>query len=216
MKLSRFAELSIEEVANTATHGLGLLLSICGFIFLTLIAWRGDRWQWISSLVYGISLVVLYAASTLYHSTTSPHHKRLFQLLDHCCIFLLIAGSYTPFLLVLLRDGIGIGMLWIVWAIAISGILLKVIFRERANALGIVMYLALGWLGVFAVKPIYYAAGLIPMILIIAGGVSYSAGMIFFGWKSIRHHHAIFHVFVLIGSIIHYAAITFYIMPEWS
>lgn len=215
MSLSHFAELSVEELANVITHGAGLLLSVVGFaVLLVLAIVHGDVWHVTSTVVYGSSLVILYAASTLYHSAITPHRKSLLQMLDHCCIYLLIAGSYTPFLLVVLRDGIGPGMLAIVWAIAVFGIVFKLIFRQRFKGLGIFLYLAMGWLGLVVAPAMYAAMGLTPLLYIVAGGVSYTAGMIFFGWKSIKHHHAIFHVFVLLGSILHYIAITTYIVPH--
>ena len=210
---ARLNELSIEEVANTLTHGVGLVLSVVGFVVLAALAIiYGDGWHIASSIIYGASLVILYAASTFYHSAVTPDSKRTMQLVDHCCIYLLIAGSYTPFLLVVLRSSLGVGILTFVWAFAIVGIALKVIFRERVNAVGIAMYLIMGWLGVALVQPLYLALGLTPLILVVAGGVSYSLGMIFFGWKSIKHHHAIFHVFVLAGSVIHFIAIAAYVM----
>lgn len=213
MRISAFAELSVEELANTITHGFGLLLSIIGSGVLLLLAILHGGWLYIaSSTVYGASLIVLYAASTLYHSSTTPHRKSFLQLLDHCCIYVLIAGSYTPLLSLVVTTGFGLGMLAFVWAIAVFGIVMKVMYRERLNALGIVLYLALGWLGLAVVPPMYAALGLTPLILMVAGGLSYTAGMIFFGWKSLRHHHAIFHVFVLGGSILHYIVIAAYIV----
>lgn len=213
MITAHLKQLSVEEVANTLTHGAGLLLSIVGFAVLaTLAIIYGDGWHIASSIVYGASLVILYAASTFYHSAVTPHRKSFLQLVDHCCIYLLIAGSYTPFLLMVMRDSFGLGLLALVWAIAAFGIAMKVIFRERFNAVGIAMYLIMGWLGVVAVQPLYFALGLMPLILVIAGGISYTLGMIFFGWKSLKHHHAIFHVFVLAGSIIHFIAIAGYVL----
>ncbi len=211
---ARMDQMTVEEVANTLTHGVGLLLSLVGFVILLSLAfYHGDVWHIAGSAIYGTSLVVLYAASTVYHSTITPHRKEMLQLVDHCCIYLLIAGSYTPFLLIVLRNDIGPGMLVVVWAFAVFGIMMKVLFRHRFKALGITLYLLLGWLGVITMQPLYAALGLIPLILVLAGGVSYTLGMIFFGWKAIKHHHAIFHVFVLAGSILHYAAIAGYVMP---
>lgn len=214
MITAHLKQLSVEEVANTLTHGAGLLLSIVGFLVLaTLAIIHGDGWHIASSAIYGSSLVILYAASTFYHSTMTPHRKSLLQLVDHCCIYLLIAGSYTPFLLMVMRDSFGLGLLALVWAIAAFGIAMKIIFRGRFNAVGIAMYLIMGWLGVVTVEPLYFTLGLAPLILVITGGISYTLGMIFFGWKSIKHHHAIFHVFVLMGSIFHYAAVVLYVVP---
>ncbi|HSU24684.1 MAG TPA: hemolysin III family protein [Pyrinomonadaceae bacterium] len=207
-------KLSVEEIANSLTHGLGLLLSLAGFAFLvTLAALNGGRWHIASSIVYGASLVILYAASTCYHGTTSPKLKQKLQVVDHCCIYLLIAGSYTPFALVVLGGAFGTGLLAFVWAFALFGIAMKLIFRGRYNAAGVVSYLAMGWVGIIAVQPLYLALGAVPLALILAGGISYSLGVIFFGWHSIRHHHAIWHVFVLGGSIFHFLAVAIYVMP---
>jgi len=214
MLRAHFKELAIEEIANATTHGLGLVLSIIGFIVLMVIAiLNGDRWHLASSIVYGLSLVVLYAASTAYHSTITAHRKSFLQLVDHCCIYLLIAGTYTPFLLGVLRSEFGLTLLVTVWAMAALGIALKVMYRGHLKAVGIAMYLVMGWIGVFAVGPMYQVLGLFPLVLIVGGGVSYSLGMIFFGWHRIKHHHAIFHVFVLAGSILHYLAIVLYVVP---
>jgi len=212
---AHLSEMAVEEVANATTHGFGLVLSVIGFaVLLTLAILSGDSWFVVSSVVYGTSLVVLYAASTIYHTVIHERTKRYLQLLDHCCIYLLIAGTYTPFLLTVLRGTLGESALAFIWTIAVVGITLKLIFRDRFNILGIVLYLLMGWIGVFAIKPMYEALGLAPLILIIGGGLSYTLGMIFFGWHRIRHHHAIFHVFVLGGSILHYAAIVGYLIPK--
>jgi len=213
MIAARLEKLSVEEVANSLTHGFGLLLSIAGFVFLLALAIvNGDGWHIASSLVYGSSLVVLYSASTFYHSAIEPGLKKTLQLVDHCCIYLLIAGSYTPFLLVVLRGSFGFGLLAFVWAFALFGIVMKVVFRDRFSAVGVVSYLAMGWIGLIAVQPLYLVLGIWPLSLVVAGGVSYSLGVIFFGWKSIKHHHAIFHCFVLGGSIFHFIAIATYVV----
>lgn len=213
MIAAKLRELSVEEVANSLTHGFGLILSIAGFVFLFVLAlMKGDGWHVASSIIYGASLVILYAASTIYHTATEPALKRRLQVLDHCCIYLLIAGSYTPFALIVLRNGLGFGLLVVIWAAAIFGIAMKVIFRARFSAVGIVLYLLMGWIGVIAVQPLYLALGTAPMALVVAGGLSYTAGMIFFGWHSLKHHHAIFHVFVLGGSILHFIAVAAYVL----
>jgi hemolysin III len=213
MMLTRLRSLSVEELANTLTHGFGLILSIAGFVFLTVMAVvKNDGWHIASSIIYGSSLVILYAASTIYHTATDLKWKKRLQVLDHCCIYLLIAGSYTPFILIILRNQLGAGILTVVWAAAIFGIAMKLIFRTRFSAIGIALYLIMGWIGVIAVQPLYLALGAAPMALVIAGGVSYTAGMIFFGWHGLRHHHAIFHLFVLGGSILHFVAVAFYVL----
>lgn len=207
--------LPIEELANTITHGLGLVLSVIGFaVLLALASLNGDRWSTLSCVVYGLSLVVLYAASTFYHSATSLRAKKNLQVVDHCCIYLLIAGSYTPFGMVIINDPLGRILMAGIWGFAAVGILIKLMIRDRFPAINVISYLLMGWLGVFAVQPLFNALGMAPVILTIAGGVAYSLGVIFFPWKSIKHHHAIFHVFILLGSIIHYAAIVMYVVPH--
>ena len=206
--------MSIEEVANTVTHGFGLFLSVVGFVFLVFMASvKGDAWHIASSIVYGLSLVVLYAASTFYHGATSPKLKPVLQIVDHCCIYLLIAGSYTPFTLIVLRGSLGYSLFFFAWTFALVGILLKVFFGKRFPVVSVFSYLLMGWIGVFAVEPLLAALGFVPIALVVAGGISYSLGVIFFAWKRIRHHHAIWHVFVLTGSIFHYLAIAIYVVP---
>jgi hemolysin III len=213
MITTRLKTLSVEELANSLTHGFGLILSIAGFVFLAgLAVYKGDVWHIVSSIIYGSSLVILYAASTIYHTAIDPEKKRRFQVLDHCCIYLLIAGSYTPFALTALRNGVGFGMMAVVWTTAFVGIAIKIIYRSRFSAIGIALYLVMGWVGVLAVQPLYLAIGMTPIALLIGGGISYTAGMIFFGWHGLRHHHAIFHVFVLAGSILHFVAVAFYVL----
>lgn len=210
---ARLKALPVEELANSLTHGFGLALSIIGFLVLVVVAsLKGDGWHLASSIIYGMSLVILYAASTIYHTAIDPVRKRRLQIIDHCCIYLLIAGSYTPFILVALRSGLGFALLAIVWTAAVIGIAMKVIYRGRFPAVGIVLYLLMGWIGVIAVEPLYVAIGAAPLALLVGGGLSYTAGMIFFGWHKLRHHHAIFHVFVLAGSILHYTAVAMYVI----
>ena len=214
MTKPKFLTSSIEEIANTITHGFGLVLSIAGFIFLvSLASLEGDFWQITSSLVYGSSLVVLYAASTFYHGTTSPELKRRLQVVDHCCIYLLIAGSYTPFTLIVLRDSFGQSFFAFVWLFALVSIILKIVFGARYPVVTVLSYLLMGWIGVFAVQPLLAALGFMPVSLLIAGGGAYTLGVIFFAWKSLPHNHAIWHLFVLAGSFCHFLAISLYVIP---
>lgn len=211
---ARLKELSIEELANTITHGFGLILSVVGFaVLLGLAISRGGAMLIASCIVYGISLVTLYTASTVYHGTTSPELKRKLQIVDHCCIYLLIAGTYTPFGLVILWGTLGQNLLILIWAIAIVGIISKVFFHNRFPAVSVISYLVMGWLGVFAVQPLLAALGLMPIALAVAGGIAYSLGVVFFAWHRIPHNHAIFHVFVLAGSVLHYIAVVIYVVP---
>ncbi len=212
---AKLHDLSIEEFANTITHGFGLFLSVIGFgVLIVLAGAGGDIWSITGCVIYGLSLVVLYAASTFYHSSTSPRLKKNMQVVDHCCIYLLIAGSYTPFGIIIAGEPFGRELLAGIWAFAAVGILLKLIFRDRFTAFSVISYVVMGWMGVFAIKPLLDALGLMPVIFAVAGGIAYSVGVIFFPWKSIRHHHAIFHIFVLLGSIIHYAAVVLYVIPH--
>lgn len=213
MVRARLQKLTPEEIANSLTHGFGFVLSIFGLIVLvTLAIIYGTTTHIVSSVVYGLSLVILYGASTLYHSASTPVAKSRLQLVDHCCIYLLIAGSYTPFALIVLADGIGTGLLIFAWVFAVIGILTKLLFDIRSGFVSAIIYLAMGWAGVIAVEPLYNAIGLVPMLLAVAGGLSYTLGVVFFGWTSLRHHHAIWHVFVMLGSILHFIAIAGYVM----
>ncbi|MGD9563782.1 MAG: hemolysin III family protein [Pyrinomonadaceae bacterium] len=210
----RLNELPVEEVANTLTHGFGLVLSVVGFLVLiVLAAFRGGPSDIIGCVIYGLSLVILYSASTIYHSTTSQKLKTSLQLVDHCCIYLLIAGSYTPFGLAIWEAPFARVLLAGIWVFALTGIALKLVFGNRFPVLTVTSYVIMGWLGVFAVQPIFELLGTMPVALAIAGGVAYTIGVVFFPMKSIRHHHAIFHVFVMAGSIIHYIAVVLYVVP---
>lgn len=214
MVKARLKELTVEELANTLTHGFGLFLSIAGFVLLVVLASvKNDFWYLASSLLYGLSLVTLYAASTFYHSAVSPRLKNRLQIVDHCCIYVLIAGTYTPFTLVVLRPGIGEKLFLFVWAFALLGIITKIFFGKRFPVASVLSYLVMGWIGIIAVEPLFAALGFAPIALVVAGGVAYSVGVIFFAWKSLRHHHAIWHVFVLLGSIFHFLAISIYVIP---
>ena len=214
MERAILKELSVEEFANTITHGFGLALSIAGFAALVILAsLRGDPLLIAGCVVYGLSLIVLYAASTIYHGTTSPNLKHKLQLVDHCCIYLLIAGSYTPFGIIILNGTRGQSLLALIWTIAVVGIVAKLLMKHRFPAISVVSYVVMGWLGVFAVQPMLETLGTQAVMLAVAGGVSYTLGVVFFAWPRIPHHHAIFHVFVLAGSILHYAAVVLYVVP---
>src|SRR5580700_975880 len=176
--------LSIEEIANTITHGVGLALSVAGFvILLVLAALRGGALQIVSCAIYGTTLITLYAASTLYHGIAAPRFKRALRIFDHSAIFLLIAGTYTPFLLVNLRGAWGWSLFGVVWALAIAGIVLKVWFVDRFQILSTAIYIAMGWLALIAVKPLIAAVPIAGIIWLVAGGLLYTIGVLFFAWK---------------------------------
>jgi hemolysin III len=208
--------LSVEEIANCVTHGFGLALSLAGFVVLVLLAWsNGDALHVASLSVYGASLVALYAASTLYHSARRPRAKQFLQVLDHCGIYLLIAGTYTPFTLLMLRGGWGWTLFGLVWSIAIAGIVFRLVFGTRYRGVAVGSYVLLGWLCVIAVKPILALTPPGALAWIAAGGVAYTAGVFFFASKR-RHAHAVWHLFVLAGSVCHYLAILLYVAPGKS
>lgn len=206
--------LSIEEIANCATHGVGLALSVAGLVVLVVLASaNGSTWHVVGGGVYGASLVILYAASTLYHGARTARSKQFFRLLDHCGIYVLIAGTYTPFTLVTLRGGLGWTLFGAVWALALAGIFLRVTLGDRCRPFAMASYLFLGWLSVVAVRPLLEAAPVGALLWLVAGGLAYTAGVLFFAWERVPHNHAIWHLFVLGGSVCHYLAVVFYVMP---
>lgn len=194
-----------EEVANRFTHGIGLAASLVGAPLLVGLALRsGDPLSVASIAVYGLTLVTLYAVSTLYHSVEHPDRKRLFRLLDHSAVFLLIAGTYTPVTVIVLRDGTGWILLGVAWLLAGLGIAWKICCLERFPVLGPVYYLAMGWLAVVALGPLVEALSTLQLVWLALGGLAYTAGIVFYAWKRLPYNHAVWHVFVLAGSVFHY------------
>ena len=205
---------SLEEIANAITHGIGLLLSIAGFVvLLVLAALRGTAWHIVACSIYGTTLICLYAASTLYHAVISPRVKRALRIFDHSAIYLLISGTYTPFLLVSLRGPWGWSLFGVIWGLALAGVLFKFWFVERFAILSTAVYIAMGWLVVIAAKPVITHLSLTAIIWLLAGGLAYTGGVIFFAAKRIPYSHAIWHLFVLAGSICHYFAILSTVIP---
>lgn len=203
-----------EEIANSITHGLGLLLSIAGLAILAVYASRfGNAWHIVSCVIYGATLVLMYATSTLYHSIPAPRVKRIIRNLDHAAIFLLIAGTYTPFTLVSLRGPWGWTLFGVVWGLAAVGIVLELSMRQRRLALSLLLYLGMGWVVVAAIKPLLAALAPVGLTLLVLGGLAYSLGVIFYVRRSMPYHHAIWHGFVLAGSALHFFAVLFYVIP---
>ncbi len=201
-----------EEIANSLTHGFGLALSLGGFVALIVVAaLHGSVLSIVSCGVYGATLVCLYAASTVYHTLRAPRWKRVLKIVDHSCIYLLIAGTYTPFTLVALRGSWGWTLFGMVWTLALGGIVFKLWFVDRFPTASTVFYLMMGWLVVIAVKPITSAVPVPALLWLLAGGLSYSAGVVFFAMPRLRYSHAVWHGFVLAGSIFHYVAILQYV-----
>ena len=200
--------LSGEEIANSVTHGVGLVLSIAGFaVLLALAVLRGTAWDIVACSVYGVSLVCLYAASTLYHVALSPRWKRGLKVLDHSAIYLLIAGTYTPFLLLNLRGAWGWSLFGVIWGLAFAGILFKLWFVNHFAHVSTGVYVAMGWLVVIAAKPVLAHVPLATLAWLVAGGVLYSLGVVFYAWKRLPYSHAVWHLFVLGGSVCHYFAV---------
>ena len=197
-----------EEIANGISHGVGLLLALVAIPFLLLPAIEAGRVRFIVGVsVFGATVILLYLASTLYHSITHEAAKSLFRLFDHTAIFLLIAGSYTPFALGVLRGPWGWSLLAAVWTLAIVGITLKISKRTRHSRISIVLYVIMGWLAIVAVKPILALVPLPGIILILAGGIAYTAGTLFFANERLRYGHFFWHLFVLAGTSCHFAAV---------
>ncbi|WP_061019717.1 PAQR family membrane homeostasis protein TrhA [Vibrio splendidus] len=216
MSASSASEYSdIEERANAITHGLGVVLGVVGLILLLIRAfdYQADMLTVASMAIYGSSIILLFLASTLYHSITTEKTKRLLKTLDHCAIYLLIAGSYTPFLLVGLRTPLAMGLMAVIWGIALVGIIMKIAFVYRFKRLSLFIYLAMGWLSLIVVYQLAMSIEMGGLVLLALGGVIYSLGVIFYVAKRIPYNHAIWHLFVLAGCACHFFAIYLYVTP---
>lgn len=207
---------ALEEWLHAVTHGLGAALALAGTVVLIVMASLSpqvDVWKLVSFSVYGLSMVMLYLASTLYHGARDPGRKQLFKLLDHCAIFLLIAGTYTPFLLVNMRGTTGWVLFAIVWTLALGGITLKLVFGHRFKPLQLSIYLLMGWMIVFASSELVEKLNATGLSLVIAGGVTYTLGVVFYLVRQIPYNHAIWHLFVLGGSACHFFAVYYGVLP---
>jgi hemolysin III len=199
-----------EEVANSITHGVGWLLSVGGLATLvTFAAITGGVLRVASCAVFGATLVLLYAASTLYHALPSQRAKHVFRVLDHSAIFVLIAGTYTPLSLVAVGGPWGWSLFGAIWLLAAVGVLLNTIAHGRWRWLSITLYVTMGWLVVIAIRPLVAAVDTGALALVIAGGLAYTLGLAFYGWRRLPYAHAVWHVFVLAGSVLHYLAVFF-------
>ena len=203
-----------EEIANSITHGIGILLAIAALVILTAYASMfGNGWHIISVSVYATTLILLYTASTLYHSIQHPRRKRIFQSLDHAAIYILIAGTYTPFTLVNLRGPWGWSLFGVIWGVALIGVICRLTFKRRWRVVPIVLYIGMGWAVVVAIKPLIASVATGGILLLLLGGLAYTAGILFYGLEKLKFHHAVWHIFVLIGSIFHFFAVLFYVIP---
>ena len=218
MKQHQHMEYSVaEELTHAITHGIGVILSIVGLSWMLYVSINvADPWRIVASSIYGATLIALFLASTLYHSMFASRHRDIFKLLDHCAIYLLIAGTYTPFLLVAMRSSTGWWIFGTIWALATAGIVTKLWFRHRFPKVALASYLAMGWLIVVAAPQMAEAIGSHGMAWLVAGGVSYSAGAIFYVVDRIPFNHAIWHVFVLVGGICHFFGVALHVLPAGS
>ena len=204
----------IEEIANSVTGGIGLLLSVAGLAVLVVFAsLYGTAWHIVSCSIYGASLVLLYGATTLYHSIPHPKAKRVFQVIDHVSIYLLIAGTYTPFALVTLRGGWGWTLFGLAWGLCFFGIMFKAIFATRYDFISTVLYVVMGWIVLIAIKPVMAALPNEGLMLLFVGGLSYTFGVVFYLLDHrVPYFHTVWHVFVLTGSALHWFSVMYFVV----
>ncbi|MDN3651880.1 hemolysin III family protein [Thalassotalea ponticola] len=199
-----------EELVNAITHGVGALLSVAALTLMVMVA--NNAIELTSAIIYGSSMILLFLASTLYHAIAHTPTKQVLKTLDHCAIYLLIAGTYTPFMLISLKGAWGYALLSVVWTLAIIGISFKLIFKQRFPKVSLLTYLAMGWLVVIAAPKMINSVAYGGLVLLASGGVAYTLGAVFYAYKKIPFNHAIWHLFVLAGSICHFLAVYLYVI----
>ena len=203
---------ALEEKINVATHAFGMIASVLSLVLLVLKSnTDGTIWHVFSFTVFGISLIILYAASTFYHASKDVELRKRLNIFDHASIYVLIAGTYTPFTLVTLHGKIGWWIFGINWLLAITGVILKLFFTGKYDKLSTIMYVLMGWMIVVAIKPLMHNLGHQGLLWLFAGGIAYTVGAVFYSIPKIKYNHAIFHVFVLLGSFAHFVAVYFYV-----
>lgn len=205
-----------EEIINSSIHGFGAVLSIFATILLIIYSSHRSAIEMTGAIVYGITLIMLYSASSVYHGAKNPDRKGKLEILDHACIYLLIAGTYTPFMLITLKGTLGFAILGLIWSLAIAGVIFKLFFyTQKLNFISTLLYLLMGWMIVLAIKPMIGHLSFYGVMWLIIGGLFYSLGTIFYlKDKKVRYFHAIWHLFVLAGSISHFLAIFLYVLPS--
>ena len=202
-----------EEIVNSVSHAVGLGLAIAALVLLIVFAvLYGNIWHVVSFSIFGASLVILYLSSTLYHAFAGGKIKQIFRIIDHSAIFVLIAGTYTPITLTLLRDTVGWTIFAIVWGIALFGIVMKAFFIEKFEVLSVVLYVVMGWVIVVAVNPLLDSINTTSLVFLLLGGFLYMSGIVFYAWQK-KYHHAVWHFFVIGGSVCHFFTIL-YILPK--
>lgn len=203
-----------EEVANAITHGIGSLLSVAALVLLVVFAvMKGSAWHVVSFAIYGATMLMLYVASTLVHSFPEGKAKDVFEILDHSFIYIFIAGTYTPILLNVIQGALGWTLFGIVWGVALVGVVFKSFFAKRFLFTSTLIYIAMGWIIVFAWGPLIHNLPQGGLTLLIVGGLLYTVGTVFYVWRSFPYHHAVWHLFVLGGSVFHFFAILLHVLP---
>ncbi|MFJ7636832.1 hemolysin III family protein [Peribacillus sp. NPDC097206] len=203
-----------EEVFNAITHGIGVLLSIAALVLLIIFsAHQGSASLIVISIIYGVSMLLLYVASTLVHSFPEGKLKDLFEIFDHSAIYIFIAGTYTPIMLLVIQGALGWTLLGVVWGVAVVGVIFKAFFVKKFLYLSTILYIAMGWMIVLAWGPLTNTMPAAGIQLLIAGGLLYTFGAIFYVWRGFPFHHAVWHLFVLAGSVAHFFVVLFYIIP---
>lgn len=205
----------MEEKLNAATHGVGTVLALIGLVTLLMSSkLHGDIWHLVSASIYGISLVLLYLASTLYHSFSNERLKYIFKIVDHAAIYLLIAGTYTPFALVLFHGVLGWTIFGVVWVMALIGVIFQVFFVKRFKILSTICYIIMGWLMLILIKPLVAALPTVGLCWLIGGGLFYTVGALFYLYRWFPYNHTVWHLFVIAGSVAHFITVYCYIMPS--
>lgn len=205
----------LEEKTNIISHAIGLVLSVVALVLMLFRAGiYGDVWKVISAAIFGASLVSLYAASTFYHSVKDPKLRSRLRIIDHATIYALIAGTYTPFTLVTLHGPVGWTVFGVSWGMALIGLVLKLFFTGKFNVLSTLMYVFMGWIIIFAIKPLMSSLSPEGLFWLFTGGIAYTTGAVIYSIKKIKFNHAIFHIFVLLGSACHFISVYFYVLPQ--
>ncbi len=204
--------IAFEEKLNTLSHAFGALLGVVALVLLLIFNSNKTDWSLFSVIVYGLSIIILFTASALYHATKNKTYKHFFRILDHISIYFLIAGTYTPVCLILLEQSLGLTLFWTVWGIALFGLVLKTFFTGRFEIFSTALYLVMGWLIVFDFSNLSKAIGNNGILLLFAGGLAYTVGIVFYAIKQIPYNHVIWHLFVLAGAICHFFMIFLYVI----
>jgi len=203
-----------EEKLNVISHAIGLILSIIALVLLVVYASiYGSTWHIVSFSIYGASLIVLYSASTFYHYVQSPKLRHRLNIFDHAAIYILIAGTYTPFTLVVLKGWVGWAIFGVSWGLAITGVVLKLFYTGKYDKISTIAYVLMGWLIIFAIKPLVTNLSVEGLLWLLSGGIFYTVGALLYSIRKIKYNHAIFHIFVLLGSFSHFIAVFFYVLP---